>query len=446
MRAIAQSTLTRPTPCALDVEVRWGDGELLAAEHLRNDAGYALYADALPAGHAGFVVQRAWIGADTHALVSVDGELAHVRHVDDRVQTLRLAEQTVVHVGPLVFRIAVARPQPRAAAASWRDALDPRQQAWTAASFGVHALALLCMALMPPKASSLSLDLMAEDTRYMRYLSAPVALEEEEDLPWTPDSASNAESEGARQAGDEGEAGKPDVARSDKRLAIKGKDSSRAVSNKPTTAAEIQQMSLLGALSAAAGNLGPSTPFGAETALGYDPSDALGKLFGKSIGDDLGFGGAGMRGTGRGGGGDATGTIGVGVLGTGEGARNALGAHGSLGPRREARVPALRVGTAEVKGSLSKEVIRRTIQRRLNELRFCYERGLAADPALSGRVSVSFLIAPSGAVQQAVLQDSTLDSKSVVDCVTAAVRRFAFPAPDGGGYVQVTYPFSFASQ
>src|SRR5438067_335392 len=47
-------------------------------------------------------------------------------------------------------------------------------------------------------------------------------------------------------------------------------------------------------------------------------------------------------------------------------------------------------GDAQVRGSLDKEVIRRTIQRHLNEVKFCYERELQKQPSLSGKVIVQF--------------------------------------------------------
>jgi TonB family protein len=96
-----------------------------------------------------------------------------------------------------------------------------------------------------------------------------------------------------------------------------------------------------------------------------------------------------------------------------------------------------------VRGSLSKEVIRRTIQRHANEVRFCYEQGLAQRPDLAGRVDLQFVIAPSGAVQAAEVASSTLQEARTEDCIRKAVRRFAFPAPDGGGVVIVRYPFVF---
>ena len=94
-----------------------------------------------------------------------------------------------------------------------------------------------------------------------------------------------------------------------------------------------------------------------------------------------------------------------------------------------------------MRGSLSKEVIRRVIQRHLNEVRFCYEQALSAQPDLSGRVQVQFVITPSGVVQAASVQNSSLGAARAEQCIAQAVRRWTFPAPDGGGVVIVSYPF-----
>lgn len=437
----------RTATCALDVEVRWGDGELLASEHLRELVRYQLRTHALSAHERGFVVQRAWLAADAPdegmTLASAEGDLVRVQPMMGDARTLRLGESCVVHVGPLVFRIAVVTPR-RSRGTGFLQTLSPRSHAWTFASFALHALALGCMMLMPPKASSLSLDLMSEDTRYMRYLSAPVT-RDDEDLPWTAQDGAQAEGETSKKhAGDEGKAGDDNAAPSDRRMAVKGRADRREVARSVSTE-EAREAGVLGVLATASSTMGPSSPFGADTPIGYDPVGAIGALFGNTIGANEGHGGLVLRGTGRGGGGDAVGTVGVGTLNTADGARGAPGAHGVSGPRRESRVPVLRQHEADVHGSLSKEVIRRTIQRRLNEVRFCYESGLARDPALSGRLAVSFLIAPSGVVQQTAITESTLSSSTVADCVAQAMRRLSFPAPEGGGYVRVTYPFSFAA-
>ena len=104
-------------------------------------------------------------------------------------------------------------------------------------------------------------------------------------------------------------------------------------------------------------------------------------------------------------------------------------------------MPHIRSGKADVRGSLSKEVIRRIIHRHINEVRFCYEQELNQRPDLQGRVSIKFIISPTGAVQTAAKADSSLGNAKVEGCIVNAVRRWVFPSPEGGGIVVVTYPF-----
>ncbi|MDD9937477.1 MAG: hypothetical protein OXT09_27950 [Myxococcales bacterium] len=58
---------------------------------------------------------------------------------------------------------------------------------------------------------------------------------------------------------------------------------------------------------------GQQSPYGADQELGNDP---MGALMGDQIGSNFGFGGLGLRGTGRGGGGTSEGTLGLGNIGT----------------------------------------------------------------------------------------------------------------------------------
>jgi TonB family protein len=97
-----------------------------------------------------------------------------------------------------------------------------------------------------------------------------------------------------------------------------------------------------------------------------------------------------------------------------------------------------------VRGSLDKELVRRTIRTHLNEVRYCYEQELPRHPTLAGRLAVQFVILPSGQVTSSVVQESTLNLGSLEGCVTQAVRRWKFPQPAGGGLTIVTYPFVLA--
>jgi len=325
-----------------------------------------------------------------------------------------------------------------------------KQQAWTLLSFAFHGLFLLMMYFMPPGGSALSLDLLSEDSRLAKYLMEPPETVEEE----TPDWLQNTEAEdteggkGKRHKDEEGQMGKESSQKTKNKYGIQGPaDNADPHMAREAAKEEAKNAGILGVLSQSVGSWNsPTSPFGQDTALGYDPMSALGALMGDQIGENFGFGGLGLRGTGRGGGGTGEGTIGLGNVGTmghggggGSGSGYGRGAGGFRG--RDAKVPQIRSGNADVRGSLSKEVIRRVIQRHINEVRFCYEQELNSRPDLSGRVQVKFIISPSGAVQAANIESSTLGAARAETCIATAVRRWTFPAPDGGGIVIVSYPF-----
>jgi TonB family protein len=101
-------------------------------------------------------------------------------------------------------------------------------------------------------------------------------------------------------------------------------------------------------------------------------------------------------------------------------------------------------GTATVRGSLDKNIIRSVIREHISEVRDCYERQLARRPELAGQVQVKFTIGSTGDVVSSVLGHSDLAAPPVESCVVAAVRGWMFPPPQGGGIVIVTYPFKFS--
>lgn len=100
------------------------------------------------------------------------------------------------------------------------------------------------------------------------------------------------------------------------------------------------------------------------------------------------------------------------------------------------------------RGSLDKDVIRRVVRGQIGAIRECYNRGLASDRTLTGRVVVQFTIGGTGAVYSAVVQESTLPAHGdpVAQCIVVAAGKWVFPAPEGGGNVIVTYPFVLESQ
>ena len=215
-------------------------------------------------------------------------------------------------------------------------------------------------------------------------------------------------------------------------------------------AAQIHDNSLLAVLD------GPRTSAFAQVltagpAMGADAQDIVGTLVASNAGPAFGAGGLGPSGTGRGGGGEREGTIGGGgPLGT----TGRIGGHGGpdygIGPgvgglhTRHSHGPEVSLEGSSVRGSLDKEIIRRTVRRHLNEVKYCYENALTTHPSLVGRIVTQFTIAPTGRVLAAVIQSSSLKSPTVEVCVVNAVKRWEFPQPTGGGLAMVSYPFTFA--
>jgi hypothetical protein len=95
-------------------------------------------------------------------------------------------------------------------------------------------------------------------------------------------------------------------------------------------------------------------------------------------------------------------------------------------------------------GSLDRAQIDAVVKRNMAQIRYCYQRELNKNPALSGKVNVKFVIAKDGSVSQAVTKSSTLGNPVVESCINSRILRFAFPEPKGGGIVIVSYPFLFA--
>lgn len=102
--------------------------------------------------------------------------------------------------------------------------------------------------------------------------------------------------------------------------------------------------------------------------------------------------------------------------------------------------PSAIAGQPNVQGDLDKPTIRFTVLQRITEIRGCYEAKLADHPGLSGVVQTQFFITPNGTVASAAA--SGLDPE-VATCISNVIRTLVFPKPDGGGGVQVNYPFTF---
>ncbi len=468
---------------AVEVIVMWGELSILHVEHLSPPRSFYVgeATDAKGKRTTDFLIGSESIGTDrmpitvvsgaSVAVVVPQGAVGDVSINDQRISFEELAAQGQLQASS---ELAGARQYPLPAGATARVSyrgftfivkpmsaarrvgigggpqVDWKGYAWTLASMAAHIALLLLFYFLPPRSAALSLDLLNLDSRFARYLIEPPETVEEETPEWLDDSKLDDDEggKGKRHKDEEGQMGKKESQKTRNKFGIEGPEDNPDPRMAREEAKEMaREAGIIGILKATVGAWNsPTSPYGADTALGNDPMSALGALMGDQIGENFGFGGLGLRGTGRGGGGTGEGTIGLGNIGTiGHGAGGGTGSgygRGAGGFRgRSAKVPRIRSGKADVRGSLSKEVIRRIIGRHINEIRFCYEQELNSRPDLQGRVAVKFIISPTGAVQTAAVAQSDLGNAKAEQCIAAAVRRWTFPSPEGGGIVVVTYPF-----
>ena len=380
--------------------------------------------------------------------VLVDGQLVPLQQfVQQRGASFSLPHGSQVRLdcGETTFLVtSTARPRKLPVPfLTWRWS----EQSYTVGTVIGLALFLLMIFAVPPDPKSLSLDLFNSDNRFVKFLIKPPEEKEEEIPEWLKKKGPEEQGgKGKRHKGEEGKMGKKTSKNKEGLYGLKGpKDNPDPHLAKKLAEEQAKNAGILGVLKTSEGSHIASI-FGRDSALGNDAADVLGGLTGNQIGEAYGVGGLGLVGTGSGGGGTGEGTIGLGNFGTigkGGGGGNGSGygrGAGGLGGRR-AKAPDVIPGTANVRGSLDKEIIRRIIRRHINEVKYCYEQELTKKPELGGRIMVQFTIAASGQVIASVLQNSTMGNAKVENCTVQAVRRWESPKPLGGGIVIVSYPF-----
>jgi len=119
-------------------------------------------------------------------------------------------------------------------------------------------------------------------------------------------------------------------------------------------------------------------------------------------------------------------------------------AGGEAGTGREVTVRA-RIRGADIQargsGTLDQDQLSSYLQRQQRRLQQCYERELARNPSISGRVQIQFTVDSSGSVTDARIPNSELPD-SVDNCILTEVRRWQPGRPEGGSVtIRRTYLF-----
>jgi hypothetical protein len=253
----------------------------------------------------------------------------------------------------------------------------------------------------------------------------------EDDMPEEPTDEEEEEDVGKQAGGEEGKFGEEDKLDKSK---VPTTDGEMVDKIKNVGLAKALTSSLMGrgALSSVFGNRD-----GFSDQLNAAMSGGDGEL---AIGH--GAGGMGLRGTGSGGGGSGFGRIhGMGKIDTGGG----RGTKASLGRRgkRKARF-SVKKGAPSVGNFCKQADILRVVSARQKAITYCYEKELASNPELGGKVTLAWIISLDGSVKKIWVKGSSLKNGKVESCMTRTLKRARFTKPDGG-MCQIQFPFVFNS-
>ncbi len=159
-------------------------------------------------------------------------------------------------------------------------------------------------------------------------------------------------------------------------------------------------------------------------------------------GDDLG---SKFKDTGAGGKGTAIqGISGINTKGRSTG----MGTYGSAEGFGDKTTVAIEPGGAEESfvGSIDREQIRRVVRANLNQIQACYTRELnkldrSRRSLLEGKVVLKWDIVERGTAKNVRVLSSSLNNKSIEECMRSRLATWQFPEPPAGLVGEVTYPF-----
>ena len=95
-------------------------------------------------------------------------------------------------------------------------------------------------------------------------------------------------------------------------------------------------------------------------------------------------------------------------------------------------------------GGLDKDSVRAALAAYRKDIRTCYERALVGRPRIRGRIVYKWRIHPAGTVEWVQLQNSTVDSPVLTDCVKDVIKTVKFPT--AAKPTLVIYPFEFQTR
>ena len=94
-------------------------------------------------------------------------------------------------------------------------------------------------------------------------------------------------------------------------------------------------------------------------------------------------------------------------------------------------------------GDIDRDSLARFVKVRLKSIQACYERELKRNTSLKGKIVVRFVIAETGRVKDVDIDENTMGSDEVANCIKTTIRAWTTQFHPSGE-VPVSYPFVFS--
>jgi hypothetical protein len=450
---VEDSEVEDATAEAVEVNIAWGDNTLLV-KHLSPPRSFSI-------GDRGeFPVSADLLGGSARCeLVRCVNGVVEVRRGDGVFVALAVGEAATLCIGELTVRVALVRAGRKVEKGLFVGLANGAQR-HLGLSFILHAVVIGSLAFFMPQMSADDAEGQDRDQFLtMQKLLSASAEAEAERIEARNELQGEAGGSGERAQAESGKMGATVPVKSAGRWQKEGpKDNAKPELSRAEQREMAKEFGMAGLVAALAmPTAGPTAEWAPLDGKGRDANSFNGLMWASDVGDATGNGGLELFGTGVGGGGKGVGVgLGpVGTLGHGQGECTDADCPGGFGNRKGAggwgrssgrlqgthEVRNIHIGEAKtvVNGRLPPEVIQRTVRANFGRFRACYEPALRANPALTGRVSVKFVIDRTGAVSTAHDGGSDLPDQGVIGCVVRSFSNLSFTQPEGG-IVTVTYP------
>jgi hypothetical protein len=110
-------------------------------------------------------------------------------------------------------------------------------------------------------------------------------------------------------------------------------------------------------------------------------------------------------------------------------------------PKSRNLSPKMKLEVVSVDGPHDKEAVEKSVRRKGNALRYCYEKQLQRNPDLSGKVRAQFDVTEKGRSTNAKVASSTLEDSKVESCLLRVMVRMRLTKADRASKVTTTMTF-----